>query len=297
MRQKSTVVRWLAFCLLLCAGTVAAENSRALLWEARSDARTVYLFGTIHVGRADFYPLASNVEEAYRAFSAVALEVDFSDEKAIASSMQIGMLPRGRTLEQELSADLTAQLRRILAAGSLPMESFRPLKPFMVMLALVSMEYAKLGYLPEFGLDRHFAERARLEAKPVIGLESVEGQLRMMDGLSRPLQQTMLKLTLDDMAAGKVAPVADRLISAWRRGDAQAVHELLISESRRLPAALELEFRDKFLTARNRVMLAGVEKALNGTDTLFVAVGALHLIGPDSLTALMEKKGFSLKRL
>ncbi len=297
MRQKNAVVRWLAFCLLLCAGTAAAGNLGALLWEARSGAGTVYLFGTVHVGRADFYPLAANVEKAFRASSALALEVDFSEEKSNAASMQIGMLPRGRTLEQELSADMAGQLRRILAAGDLPMEGFRPLKPFMAMLALVSMEYAKLGYFPEFGLDQYFARRARLEEKAVIGLESGEGQLRMMDGLSRPLQQAMLKLTLDDIEAGKVAPVAERLISSWRRGDAQAVQDLLISESRRLPAPAELEFREKFLTARNRVMLAGVEKALEANDTLFVAVGALHLIGPDSLTALMEKKGFSLKRL
>jgi uncharacterized protein len=282
--------------LLVLANVAVAQDSSSLLWEARSGNKTVFLFGTIHVGRPDFYPLPKTVDEAFAASAVVALEADFSDPNAMAAAMQIGTLPQGRYIEGELSTDLAAQLRRTVAATGLQMASFRSMKPYMAMLALVSMEYGKLGYSPEFGLDLHFAQRAKEDAKPVIGLESIEGQMRMMDGLSKPLQQAMLKITLDDMATGNVAPVAGRLISAWQRGDAKTVHDVLVSESKRLPPALDREFQEKFLGARNRVMLSGVEKALTGTDKLFVAVGTLHLVGPGSLTELLEKKGFVVKR-
>jgi uncharacterized protein len=293
MQLLSKGLLWL---LLVLANVAIAQDSNSLLWEARSGNKTVFLFGTIHVGRADFYPLPKSVDEAFAASTAVALEADFSDPNAMAAAMQIGTLAQGRTIEGELSAGLASQLRRTVAARGLQMASFRSLKPFMAMLALVSMEYGKLGYFPEFGLDLHFAQRAKAEAKPVIGLESIEGQMRMMDSLSKPLQQAMLKITLDDMASGNIGPVAGRLISAWRIGDAQTVHEVLVAESKRMPPALDREFQEKFLGARNRVMLSGVEKALNGTDKLFVAVGALHLVGPGSLTELIEKKGFAVKR-
>lgn len=226
----------------------------------------------------------------------VALEADLSDSNTMANAMHIGVLPRGRSIEGELSAALASQLQRTVAAGGLQMASFRPLKPFMATIVLVMMEYAKLGYSPEFGLDLYFAKRSTEEAKPVVGLESLEGQMRMMDGLSNALQQAMLKTTLDDMASGKVGPAVGRLISAWRNGDAQMMNELLVAESRRLPPALVREFEERFLATRNRVMLSGVEKALDRADVLFVAVGTLHLIGPGSLTELLEKKGFVVKR-
>jgi uncharacterized protein len=298
MEQKKMqlLTKGLLWALLVLANVAVAQESSSLLWEARSGNKTVFLFGTIHVGRPDFYPLPKSVEEAFAASTTVALEADFSDPNAMGAAMQIGTLPQGRYIEGELSTDLASQLRRTVAASGLQMASFRSMKPFMAMLALVSMEYAKLGYSPEFGLDLHFAQRAKEEAKPVIGLESIEGQMRMMDSLSKPLQQAMLKITLDDMATGNVGPVAGRLISAWRKGDAESVHEVLVSESKRLDPALDREFQEKFLGARNRVMLSGVEKALNGTDKLFVAVGALHLVGPGSLTELLEKKGYVVKR-
>jgi len=297
MRSFVLHLRHLLYVLLLVANAVAAQEGSSLLWEARAGAKTVYLFGTIHVGKADMYPLPKHVETAFHASTALALEADITDMQAVQAAMHLGMLPQGRTLEGELPAELAQQLHRTLAASGVPAEALRPLKPFMAMLALVAMEYGKLGYAPQYGLDHHFAQRAKSAATPIVALESIEGQLRMMDGLSKPLQQAMLKLTLDDMVNGKVAPMVASLVSAWRRGDARTMHELLTSESKRLPAPLAAEFNQKFLIGRNRQMLAGVEKAIAEADTLFVAVGAMHLVGSGSLSELMEKAGYSLKRL
>ncbi len=297
MRPLACHLRHLLCVLLLVANVATAQEGSSLLWEARAGGKTVYLFGTLHVGKADMYPLPKHVETAFHASKALALEADISDTHAVQAAMHLGMLPQGRTLEGELPAELAQQLHRTLAASGVPAEALRPMKPFMAMLALVAMEYGRLGYVPQYGLDHHFAQLAKSAATPVIALESIEGQLRMMDGLSKPLQQAMLKITLDDIANGKVAPMVTSLVATWRRGDAKSLHELLSSESQRLPAPLAAEFNQKFLIGRNRQMLAGVEKALAGTDTLFVAVGALHLVGLGSLTELMEKEGYSVKRV
>jgi uncharacterized protein len=297
MRRLILPLRYLLLGLVSAANLAVAQDNNSLLWEARSGAKTVYLYGTIHVGRADMYPLPPTVDQAYRASQAVALEADVTDDKAIASAMQIGMLPQGRTLNGELPAELAAQLQRTLSASGIPGEALRSFKPFMAMLTLVSVEYAKLGYIPQLGLDRHFAERAKNDAKRIIGLESIEGQIRMMDSLSKPLQQAMLQLTLDDIANGKVAPMATRLVSAWREGDTKSVHDLMTSESKRLPPSQFAEYQDRFLDSRNRDMLTGVARAMKEVDTLFVAVGAMHLIGPGSLTELVEKAGYAMKRV
>jgi uncharacterized protein len=295
MKHLALPLRCLLLVVAFAANIAAAQD--ALLWEARSGAKTVYLYGTIHVGRADMYPLPPSVEQAYRSSHAVALEADITDQKAIASAMQIGMLPQGRTLSGELPPELAEKLQRTLSSSGIPPEALRSFKPFMAMLTLVSVEYSKLGYVPQLGLDRHFAERAKADAKRIIGLESMEGQIRMMDSLSKPLQQAMLQMTLDDIANGKVAPMATRLVSAWRQGDTKSVHDLMMSESKRLPPSQYAEYQDRFLDSRNRDMLTGVAKAMKEVDTLFVAVGAMHLIGPGSLTELVEKAGYSLKRV
>jgi hypothetical protein len=297
MRNNKLLLHCLALCLLaLFAGTAAAQSARTLLWEARAGVTTVYLFGTIHVGRADMYPLPKSVENAWRASLKVALEADLGDQEAALTAMDIGMLPQERSLDRELPADLYAALQRTLAANGLSVQAIQQFKPFMLMLTLAQLEYGKLGYVPESGLDMYFTRRAAAEGKPLIGLETIEGQLKMMDGLSVPLQQAMLKMTIEDIDAGRVAPLAARLISGWQDGNAQAVRDVLDSEQARLPAPLAAEFHEKFLTERNRRMLAGIQKALVGCDTLFVAVGALHLIGPDSVTEMLAKKGFTLTR-
>jgi uncharacterized protein len=297
MRPLILHLRHLLFVLLVVANVASAQEAASLLWEARAGGKTVYLFGTIHVGKADMYPLPKHVETAFNASKALALEADVTDMQAVQAAMPLGMLPAGRTLESELPAEFAQPLQRAAGASGIPIEALRPMKPFLAMLALASLQYGKLGYVPQLGLDHHFAQRAKSAATPIIALESFEAQLRMMDGLSKPLQQAMLKMTLDDIASGKVAPMVNSLVAAWRRGDAIALYELLTSESKRLPAPLAAEFNQKFLTGRNRQMLAGVEKALARTDTLFVAVGALHLIGPGSLNELLEKADYSLKRV
>ncbi|MFN0038716.1 MAG: TraB/GumN family protein [Burkholderiales bacterium] len=273
-----------------------AQDAAPLLWEARSGDRTVYLFGTLHVGKPEFYPLPKPVDEAYRRSKFLILETDFSDTRGQAEALGIGSLPAGKSLFSELPVDLSNRLSRALEANTIPADAFRPIKPFMAMLALVMMEYAKLGYLPQHGLDQHFAVRAAAEAKPVIGLESMGEQMRMLDELSTPLQNAMLDLTLKDMESGAMAPLTRKLVDAWRRGDAEAVRALLETEEKRLPPALAAEFHEKFLTSRNRVMLAGIERALKSADRLFVAVGALHLIGTDSLLEMLGRKGFQIVR-
>ena len=273
-----------------------AQDAAPLLWEARSGDRTVYLFGTLHVGKPEFYPLPKPVDEAYRRSKSVVLEMDFSDTRGQTEALGIGSLPAGKSLFSELPVALSNRLSRVLEANAIPADAFRPFKPFMAMLALVMMEYAKLGYLPQHGLDQHFAGRAAAEAKPVIGLESMGEQMRMLDGLSTPLQNAMLDITLKDMESGAIAPLTRKLVDAWRRGDAEAVRTLLETEEKRLPPALAAEFREKFLTSRNRVMLAGIERALKSADRLFVAVGALHLIGTDSLLEMLGRKGFQIVR-
>jgi uncharacterized protein len=296
MKDARTWARWLALCLAIWAGAAAADTERALFWEAKSGAKTVYLFGTIHLGRADMYPLPKSAETAWIESKKVALEAEIWNQEAVFAAMQIAMLPADRTLDRELPPGLYKQLENALVANNVPIGAVRQLKPFMAMFTLVQMEYMKLGYLPDDGLDLYFAKRGGAEGKQLVALESVESQMRMMDGLSAPLQQAMLRMTLQDIANGNMAPMATQLVSGWKKGDAPAVHEMLNSETSRLDPPLAAEFREKFLNGRNRAMLAGIEKELAGTDTLFVAVGALHLIGPGSVIDLLEKKGFSARR-
>lgn len=283
---------------------VAAAHAFALdpaarlpLWEVRGDTGTVYLLGTIHVGRPDFYPLPPAVEDAYRASELLALELDPSNDQAINAAMLTGMYAPPDTLAQHIPGPLLEDLKRVLARYGVPLDAFSVMKPFMVVLSLSAVEYGRLGYDPTMGLDIHFAESAARDGKRIFEFESAASQIAMMDGLSQELQQALLRVTIDDIDHGRVADDVTELVTAWKSGDAARLGKALSTEEQELPSALAKEFHESFLTRRNAAMADKVERLLRDGKSCFAAVGAGHLVGDDGVVALLAKKGYRVRQI
>ncbi|HZP91865.1 MAG TPA: TraB/GumN family protein [Burkholderiales bacterium] len=271
--------------------------ARLPLWEVRSDTGTVYLLGTIHVGRPDFYPLPPAVEDAYRASELVALELDPTNDEAINAAISTGMYAPPDNLAQHIPGPLLEDLKRALARYGVPLETFTAMKPFMVVLSLSAIEYGRLGYDPMMGLDIHFAESAAHDGKRIVEFESAASQIAMMDGLSQELQQALLRVTIEDIDRGRVAADVAEMLDAWQSGDAVRLGKALSTEERELPSALAKEFHEKFLTRRNAAMADRIERLLRDGKRCFAAVGAGHLIGDDGVVALLAKKGYRIRQI
>jgi uncharacterized protein YbaP (TraB family) len=299
-------------CLLLClclpqtvlaqfARGVCPDPAQSMLWQLRSealDARGVqiHLLGSIHVGKADFYPLHKDVEQRFQAADHLVFEVD---PRAIASpriamQMQLrGMLPEGQSLQDLLSPATFASLQQVLQDIDVPIANFMQFKPWMVALLLTNMQAAALGYDPRFGLESYLMGQRRADID-ILELESLEQQLGMLEALH---PETFLGYSLQEFEQGSV--VMERMVAAWLCGDKATLADIVHASEAQLAAAGTAAgehlaaIYDSLFRQRNLRMADGIEAfARTGSGSYFVVVGAGHLLGEDSVVDLLQQRGY-----
>ncbi len=290
---------WLLFALLLCGtgGALAAQGATftPLLWEVRSPTTRLFLFGTVHIGTASFYPLPASVREAFDACPAVALELDPTrmDMTAIARLMTY---PPGEGLADHVPAGVFEHVLRTSPGVGLPAEVAARFRPNWLGTLLTLMVAERQGYDPAQGLDLHLAREAQARGKTLVELESFEQQAALLDSFSPELQTAMLSATLDSIdGGGAVADLTD-LLQAWTRGDPAAMEAQIEHMDAQLPPALAEELNRRLLDERNEAMAQRLDGILAGPTAHFVAVGSLHLVGPNGLLQRLRRGGFELQR-
>jgi len=298
-----SVARHFSSLLLLfaafAAGNALAQKSAVtpLIWEVRSEANAVYLLGSIHLGRSDMYPMGPVVEKAYQASKIVVLEADPTDQESIMGAISASLYEPPESLQKNLPGPLLARLSRTLERYGIPLEQAQPMKPFLVAITLASFEYARAGFDPSLGVDMHFARRAKQDGKPVVELESFGGQMALMSNLSAGLQESMLQVTLDSIDKGEIPALVGSMVDAWKSGDGIRLLDTVSAEERKLPAAVAQEFHRKFMSDRNIAMVGKIESMLKQPDVHFIAIGAAHLLGQDSVLTILSEKGYRVRRL
>src|SRR5215211_2860957 len=166
-RSRWTVLPLLALLLLVSraqAQQPAKTETKHCLWKVQGASNSVYLFGSIHFLKKDFYPLAKPIEDAYKHSDIAVFEVDFDEMKSPEARLKMlheGRYPEGETIKQNLPPETYDKLRVRAAETVGDGSAFDSLKPWMVAVALLGMELQKLGFEPEQGADLYFADKAR----------------------------------------------------------------------------------------------------------------------------------------
>jgi len=160
----------------------------------------------------------------------------------------------------------------------------------MLALTLVEFEWQKAGFDQMYGLDRHFHDRAKVEGKMVQGLETVDYQLSLFDGMTMAEQDHLLAETLKEIDTEQ-ANMA-KLMEAWKAGDAPTVERIVLSALRQEP-----QLYQRLLVDRNKAWVPKLEALFARTGHTFVVVGAAHLVGPDGLISLLRAKGYTVEQM
>jgi uncharacterized protein YbaP (TraB family) len=256
----------------------------------------VYLLGTVHVGSRQMYPLSPQVEEAFARSRVLALEADPEDQSGLVAAIQRSLYQPPDNLGNHVTGELFAQLRAVLPRVGLPIEYAQTMKPGLLAMTVAMMEVGRLGYDPALGVDVHLARRAKERGMPLVQLESMEEQMRMLESLSEPTQQAMLTYAVRTIAEGSFEADLHAMMSAWCAGDEAGLRAAIERESAALPAEPGNELHDAMYARRNAVMAARVEAMLARDVPHFVAVGAGHLLEQDGLVELLRKRGFAVRR-
>jgi uncharacterized protein len=275
--------------------SAATTDKKSFLWEVKSAKNTVYLFGTIHVGKRDFYPLPDAVEKALADAKKIVVEADISKTEGLDNISKLIMYEAPDTLERKIPSALFARLKTQLTKFKIPVEGAKSMKPFMVGALLSVNEFTRLGYDMNFGVDAYLIASANKQKKPVLELESQLGQIELLTNMPPLLQETFLENALTALETGSIAEQMSGVVQAWQSGDTKLMQDVVAKGNK---AAKQVnEFDEILLFGRHPAMVKKVEGFLLEEEPHFVAVGSLHLLGPKGLVELLRAKGYKVRQL
>jgi uncharacterized protein YbaP (TraB family) len=292
VKRQSVSRRLAAGVLALCASLAlpavpaAADATHHPLWVVKGEKNKVYLLGSIHVLRPSDYPLPDVLESAYRDADVLYMEVDLDDldqAAAVAFTMSRGMLGDDRSLADVLGRKRYASAQEQADALGVDLELFARFEPWVAALTVIQAQLGRLGLEADQGIEHHFMREAQKDHKEIRGLETVADQLGVLDDLPLDRQGDFLMMSLED--AESMPKELDELITEWRAGDAEGLAATLEEEFGGFP-----ELYERLIAARNRNWAVQIEQLLDDNRDYLVVVGALHLVGKDSVLELLGKR-------
>jgi uncharacterized protein YbaP (TraB family) len=280
----------LSLCVVI---TLCAQNTvfaKSFLWQIQSPTTTVYLLGSIHFATPEIYPLDNTIESAFDRSSVLVVELDDSqiDQDTIRQYIvDNGIYPENDTIKNHIDKDTMQTLENYLNQYRMPVQGFVNMKPGFLAMTLTVAHIVRLGYLPQYGIDKYFLNKA--QNKKILQLETAEQQLSLFFEI--PKEELFLKHTLNQLQSldGEI----DDIVNAWRRGDVAALERFLLDDPMHEYPELELVY-DSMYTQRNIRMAAHIEKFLKDKEPYFVVVGAGHLVGQQGIVTLLSGKGYKI---
>jgi len=280
--------------LLLLAAAPAQPPAHPALWKLADADTAIYLFGTMHILPAGTNWMDPGVKKAIDASQSLTLEAVLDQDPTLVASvlLRIGHAQGLPPLAERVPANQRPQLEALVKASGIPANYLDGMKTWAAALMLTGAALQQIGVdaAASPGVEPQLTALFRSANKPVDGLESAELQLGYFDKLPESAQRALLAATLD--APAKARDDFQKMLGAWEKGDPAAIEKSFADDPEFTPA-----LRDLLLRQRDRAWAEALAKRLEKPGTVFVAVGAGHLVGPDSVQKMLADKGLKVVRV
>jgi uncharacterized protein YbaP (TraB family) len=267
------------------------RTAKCMVWKAERGKAVVWLCGSFHLLREEDYPLPSPYQQAFEEAKVIVMESHRDPATAAERQEKIAALgrqPEGENLQQHLTPGAWETLTKYCSGDGPALVSLQSMRPWKAAFHLSNHHMARLGYSAARGLESHFSTAPG--NRRLAGLETLEAQFAGLNQLDAATQEALLLKVVAE------APEADRRaaenIAAWREGDTRRLTALHDESMASLPVLKQLLFHD-----RHAAWLPKLEQYLEGTETVMVLVGSLHLCGRGSLIELLEAEGVRLTQM
>lgn len=267
------------------ASVPRAEGTGPALWVVRDADSTLYLFGAMHLLRPTTGWGSDRVDRAFASASHLVMEVDSpEDQSALLPLIREHGLSPDRPLSSLLTpaelATLDTAARTLGGSGA----ELEPMRPWLAGVTIQSASIMRAGYVAGSGVEPILKARAQAAGMTVSGFETPDEQIRMLASFPEEGQLAYLRRSLDEFGAAQTD--VDRLVDAWASGDVEAIQTLAVDPMQDTPLLY-----DVLLVRRNTNWANQIETLLEGSGTVFIAVGALHLAGDDSVQEILLRRG------
>jgi hypothetical protein len=294
-------LRLLAPLFLLAAAPAQQGNqpvpmpqAHPALWKLADADTTIWLFGSIHILPAGTNWLDPAIRRAIDGAQSLTIEtvLDEKPEEVAGILMTLGRLAPSSPLTARVPPARRAQLAALVKASGYPPALLDGMKTWAAAIMLTGAALQQIGVdtAQSPGVEPQLTALFRSAGKPVEGLETPAQQLGFFNQLPESAQRAFLVATLDDPAKAR----ADfrKMVDAWSRGDPDAIEKSFADDPEFTPA-----LRDLLIRQRDRNWADALAKRLEKPGVFFVAVGAGHLVGPDSVQKMLAAKGLKVVRV
>ncbi|HEY2255438.1 MAG TPA: TraB/GumN family protein [Variovorax sp.] len=269
-------------------------TDHGLLWRIEKNGHASWLYGTIHVARADWALPGPTVRAALGQSDLLALEFDPLDSAATAKAVaaQAGAAASDRPLGGARTARLARQRDAACLSDDIAAR-LSGMPPVLQVMGLGVLAARSDGLYPEFGIDMMLSSIAHAGHKPVASLESADQQVELLGSTFRNEERAQVDEMLDQLESGQARRQLVELAEAWARSDLQTLSRYP-EWCECLDTARKRRQMKRLIDDRNPKMADKIARLHAGGRAVFVAVGSLHLVGPHGLPALLAARGFSV---
>ncbi len=265
-----------------------------VLWRLSDDDTEIHIFGTVHLLRPELEWRTDAFDEALSGADTIVFEVDMKSpeaQRAIATDfLARGMFQDGRTLKQVLPDDEEAVVSSAFDSVGVPIDAMNTFEPWMASVNLGVMKLVADGYDPNSGVETVIEAEAAEAGKAFAFLETISQQADAFDLLAEEDQLSMLyesALMLEESPQ-----MLDQLVEEWADGDIEGIAALVANPD---GVGFSGPVYESLLVKRNEAWVPQIEAMLEEPGSVFIAVGAGHLAGPDSVITMLRDKGYEIE--
>lgn len=286
--------RFAATLCAICASLPAL--AQPALWTLQDDDTTVHLFGTVHVLPAHMDWRHRTIDAAFAEADTFCVETDVIGNigEVLTYTMREGIFRGGERLSDHLTAQQEADLREIAEELGVLYQGLDVQKPWNALFSLSEAIATRSGMTSDHGVEMRLLPEARKTGKAICEMESPKDHVISIASLPLEVQLAALLSENDqyETAEQAVDAATENLKSTvqdWADGDVEALSKIDESDFG------HPEFYEAILTRRNRNWVPRIEALLDEPGVKFVAVGAAHLAGPDSLVVMLRDLGYPVE--
>jgi hypothetical protein len=271
----------------------AAESGPAL-WKGSIEDTTLYLFGTIHLMTEGVDWFTGPIRDAFHGSETLVVELNqqgVSREEQRSVVRSVAALPEDEQLSDIVSESTMNSLTELVEPMGVSTEVVERWKPWYAGLTVTGVLAQQAGFLPRYGVDITLIQEASSGDMSIQSLETFEEQFRLFDSLNREEGTYLLRDALDEQ--GEVRRLFRNLRDAWMSRDLETLESLTLEAE-----GENQDFYEDVFVDRNHEWTEELLSMLSEQQgPIFVAVGAGHLLGDDSVIRMLEKEGYEVSRI
>lgn len=275
-------------------GNVAAEGEvDPAIWKLADEDTTIYMLGTFHLLPKGLEWRTDTINAALAASDEIYFEIedDLRDPAALMPLIQgMAIDPTQPSLAERIGEENAARVAELLQPAGIPGQALNVMENWFIALTLSSVTAMQFGYDTDSGVEIVLRGDVDERGLPVKGLETAQEQLGHLDGMSADAQKAFLVESL--LPEEEMRAALDGMLESWKRGDVEGMADYFDDG-----APIGSEVRQALLTTRNADWTGDIVERMGQPGTVFVAVGAGHLAGDDSVIAMLAEQGYVATRI